>query len=71
MIDITDQCGDLTKEADYVAVADFDNPYSTHGEYKDSIAYWNKEVKASFKVFISTRKKLDKALQNHLTSKKK
>lgn len=74
MIDINDQCGDLTLEANYLA-GDWrplgsGNPHidKLSHEYKETMAYWHKEVKASFRVFKGDAVKIQKAYDKWLVA---
>lgn len=64
MIDINDQHNDLTIEANCLAeAATHPNKYEeVHlNIWKESVAYWHKEVKGGFRVFRSNRAKIQKA----------
>lgn len=79
MIDINDQHSDLTMEANYLAEdwkpLGSGNPGidKLSEEWPTTVAYWHKEVKASFRVFKRDAAKIAKAHQrfNEAAAKKK
>jgi len=74
MIDINDQCGDLTLEANYLAGdwkplgSGIPGVDKLSEEYKGTMAYWHKEVKAGFRVFKSNAVKIQKAYDKWLVA---
>lgn len=74
MIDINDQQGDLTIEANILAEgATHPNKYEEEhlNTWKETEAYWHKEVKAGFRVFRSNRAKIQKAHDKFLEAEAK
>lgn len=55
---------DMTVEAEYMAKWDPENKYQdeTANEYKETVSYWAKELKAAFREYKTRKKELLKAL---------
>ena len=74
MIDINDQQGDLTIEANILAEGAA-HPNKCEEEqldkWKETAAYWHKEVKAGFRVFRSNRKKIQAAYDKFVAAAEK
>lgn len=74
MIDIDDQQGDLTIEANFLAGgSDHLNKYEEveANKWKESATYWHKEVKTSFREFRANKAKIQKAYDRFVTAAEK